>query len=167
MKTKFLNKILLTQLNLNTQTDDDDDLLLSPGFSSVCLGFCLLSPAGADDDSHRNAAGQGWAEVFLSPQFRNEIFPGDLLNLPGPTKKGLMLPLLFGAGLSAGLPSQISISSTGGGSDKCQINQKIIPISKIKKIFWLENNERNILKRFKFDQRFREGFNLSIFSIFQ
>ena len=146
-------------------------------FSRQCFPqsawVCLLSPPAGTDDSHRNAVVQGWAEVFLSPQFRNEIFPGDLLNLPGPTKKGLMLPLLFGAGLSAGLPSQISISSTGGGSDKCQINQKIIPISKIKKIFWLENNERNnSVKTFSKDlnlinQRFREGFNLSIFSIFQ
>ena len=94
---------------------------------------CLLSPPAGADGSHRNVEVQGWAEVFLSPHFRNEIFPGDLLNLPGPTKKGLMLPLLFGAGLLAGLPSQISISSTEGGSDKCQINQEIIPISKIKK----------------------------------
>ena len=61
----------------------------------------------------------------------DETFPENLLNLPGPTKKGLMLPLLLGAGLSAGLsaglrlPSQISISSTAVGSDKCHINQKI------------------------------------------
>ena len=34
--------------------------------------------------------------------------------MPGPTRKGLMLPLL----LAAGLPS-----STGSGPDECQSNQ--------------------------------------------